>query len=108
MIQVESAKALDHLEELVTIEGVAGIFVGPWDLAASLGHLGDPHHPDVVKAIESTIARIVQSGKAAGIVTPDVNLAHSYIKQGVTFCAVGIDAMMLAQSSRALARTFKI
>ncbi len=107
LIQVETAKGVAHLDELVKVSGVDGIFVGPWDLAASLGHLGEPRHPEVVKAIESTIDRIVQSGKAAGIVIADTALAHAYIQRGVTFCAVGIDTMILAQAARALARSFK-
>ena len=107
LIQVESAAGLAHLDELLAVDGVDGIFVGPWDLAASLGHLGNPHHPEVVSAIEGCIDRIVQAGKAPGIVTPDHALARGYIDRGVKFCAVGIDAMMLAAAARILVSTFK-
>lgn len=107
LVQVETVKGLESLDEILAVPGVDGVFVGPSDLAASLGHLGDPGHPDVVAKITTSIERIVQSGKAAGILTADNALAHNYIQNGVTFCAVGIDTIMLAQAARALARRFK-
>jgi 4-hydroxy-2-oxoheptanedioate aldolase len=105
--QVETAKGLEDLDEILAVEGVDGVFIGPSDLAASLGHLGNPGHPDVVSAIEGAISRIVASGKAAGILTADTALARRYIELGVRFCAVGIDTIMLAQAARSLARKFK-
>lgn len=107
LLQVETVKGLDALDAILAVPGVDGVFIGPSDLAASLGHLGNPGHPDVVNAVESAIARIVQAGKAAGILTADNVLAQSYIERGVTFCAVGVDTIMLARSARALARKFK-
>jgi 4-hydroxy-2-oxoheptanedioate aldolase len=107
LVQVETAKGLQNLDQIIAIEGVDGIFIGPSDLSASLGHLGDPGHSDVVAAIETAIDRIVVSGKAAGILTTDTSLAHAYIRRGVRFCAVGVDILMLAQAARALARNFK-
>lgn len=107
LIQVETRKGLENLDDIMAVDGVDGIFIGPSDLAASLGHLGNPGHPDVVSAIESAIARIVKSSKAAGILTVDPTLAQSYIERGVTFCAVGVDTQMLAQAARKLARRFK-
>jgi 4-hydroxy-2-oxoheptanedioate aldolase len=107
LLQVETTKGLENLDEILSVDGVDGIFIGPSDLAASLGHLGNPGHPHVVSTIEGAISRIVASGKAAGILTADNALAHRYIELGVTFCAVGIDTLMLAQAARALARKFK-
>jgi 4-hydroxy-2-oxoheptanedioate aldolase len=107
LVQVETMKGLENLDETLSIDGVDGVFIGPSDLAASLGHLGNPGHPNVVSTIEGAIARIVASGKAAGILTADNALARRYIELGVTFCAVGIDTLMLAQAARALARKFK-
>jgi 4-hydroxy-2-oxoheptanedioate aldolase len=107
LIQMESAAGLAHLDEMVSVEGVDGVFIGPWDLAASLGHLGNPFHPDVVSVIEKSIDTIVASGKAAGILMTDVALAHSYIARGVTFCAVGVDVLLLAQAARGLVGEFK-
>jgi 4-hydroxy-2-oxoheptanedioate aldolase len=106
LLQVETAKGLQNLEEILAVEGVDGVFIGPSDLAASLGHLGNPGHPDVVATIQDAIRRIVGSGKAAGILTTDNELARAYIERGVTFCAVGIDTLILAQGVRTLARKF--
>ena len=106
LLQVETRKGLENLDEIL-VDGVDGVFIGPSDLAASLGYLGNPGHPEVVSTIESAIARIKDSGKAAGILTADNALARRYIELGVTFCAVGIDTIMLAQAARALARKFK-
>lgn len=107
LVQVETAKGVDNLDEILAVEGLDGIFIGPSDLAASLGHLGDPGHPDVIAKVRSSIIRIAKAGKAAGVLTTDNALAQSFIENGVTFCAVGIDTMMLAQAARALARKFK-
>lgn len=106
LLQVETRKGLENLDEIL-VDGVDGVFIGPSDLAASLGYLGNPGHPEVVSTIESAIARLKDSGKAAGILTADNALARRYIELGVTFCAVGIDTIMLAQAARALARKFK-
>jgi 4-hydroxy-2-oxoheptanedioate aldolase len=107
LLQVETVKGLENLDEILAVEGVDGIFIGPSDLAASLGHLGNPGHPDVFSRIEGAIDRVVRAGKAAGILTTDNALARRYIERGVTFCAVGVDTMMLAHSARALVRKFK-
>jgi 4-hydroxy-2-oxoheptanedioate aldolase len=107
LLQVETVKALENLDAILAVQAVDGIFIGPSDLAASLGHLGNPGHSAVVSMIEVAISRIVASGKAAGILTVDNALARRYIELGVTFCAVGIDTIMLAQSARALVRKFK-
>jgi 4-hydroxy-2-oxoheptanedioate aldolase len=106
LVQVETVKGLENLDQILETD-VDGVFIGPSDLAACLGHLGNPGHPDVVSAIEGAIARIRSSGKAAGILTADNALARRYIELGVTFCAVGIDTIMLAQAARTLARKFK-
>ena len=107
LVQVETRKGLDNLDAILAVEGVDGVFIGPSDLAASLGHLGNPGHAEVIAAIEDAIARIKAAGKAAGILTADNALAQSYIDQGVTFCAVGVDTLMLSNAAMALARKFK-
>ncbi len=75
-----------------------GVFIGPADLAASMGHRGRPGHPDVQAAIESAIRTIVAGGKAAGTLTGDITLARRYLELGATFVAVGIDVTLLAQA----------
>lgn len=107
IVQVETAFALDALESIASVEGVDGIFLGPSDLAASFGHIGDPDHPDVVAALEDAIGRIGALGKPAGILTPNRNFARRCIELGTIFTAVGVDAGILSRSAEALAREFR-
>ncbi len=107
LVQVETSKGLENLDEIAAVDGIDGVFIGPSDLSASMGYLAQPGHPVVVKAIEGAVARIRALGKAAGILTVDTELAQSYIRHGVSFCAVGIDIALLLQSARALLRKFK-
>lgn len=107
LVQLETGEALGRLEEIATIEGVDGVFIGPADLAASLGHMGQPGHPDVVAAVEDAIQRIVRLGKPAGILTPDTTFAKRCIELGTTFTAVGVDATVLALGTEALAKGFR-
>lgn len=83
------------------------MFIGPSDLCASMGHIGNPAHPDVQAAIEDAIIRIVASGKAAGIMIADQTLAQRYLKLGAMFVGVGADTALLVNASNELARTFK-
>lgn len=107
LVQIESRSGLDALDEIAAVEGVAGLFIGPADLSASLGHLGNPNHPEVVSAIEDAIARIQSAGKAAGILSSDEAQARRYLESGCTFVAVGVDTSLLAQATRQLASKFK-
>ncbi|MFH6787075.1 MULTISPECIES: 4-hydroxy-2-oxoheptanedioate aldolase [Methylobacterium] len=107
LVQVETQAALDRLEEICAVEGVDGVFVGPADLAASLGHVGEPGHPEVVAAVEDAVRRIRAAGKPAGILTPDPTFAKTCIDLGTTFTAVAIDVGVLARGTEALASQFK-
>lgn len=104
--QVETRTALENLPALCQVDGIDGLFIGPADLAASLGHLGNPNHPDVQAAIEQAIRTIVASGKAAGTLTGDRALARRYLELGARFVAVGIEVTLMAQATRALATEF--
>jgi 4-hydroxy-2-oxoheptanedioate aldolase len=106
-VQIETREGLDNLEAIARVEGVDGLFIGPADLAAGLGHLGDIGHAEVQTAIEDAIRRIRACGKAAGILTPDEKMARRYIELGTTFTAVGLDAVILARGAEALAARFK-
>ena len=88
------------------VDGVDGIFIGPGDLSASIGHVGNPKHPDVLAAIEDAIVRIRACGKAAGILTGDEALARRYIELGCQFTAVGSDIGVLARNAESLAAKF--
>ena len=107
LVQAETRSALDNLDAIAATEGVDGVFIGPADLSASLGHVGKPHHPEVQAAIADAIARIVRAGKAAGILTPDEALARHYLELGATFVAVGLDTHLLVNATSSLAARFK-
>jgi len=106
LVQVETGDALRELEAIAAVEGVDGIFIGPGDLAASLGHVGEPGHPAVVAAIEDAIHRVRNCGKAAGILTLDPVFAQRCIQLGTTFTAVAIDTAVLAPGTEKIARQF--
>lgn len=107
VVQIETRLGLENLEAIARVEGIDGVFIGPGDLAASLGHAGNPKHPEVLAAVESAIARIRACGKPAGILTGDEQLAHRYIQLGCLFTAVGSDQALLARGSEELAARFQ-
>ena len=107
LVQVETVQGLDNLEAIAKVDGVDGVFIGPGDLSAALGHLGNPKHPEVLAAIDNAIGRIRACGKAAGILTGDESLARHYIEQGCLFVAVGADQNVLRNNAEALAKRFQ-
>jgi 4-hydroxy-2-oxoheptanedioate aldolase len=107
LVQAETREALNNLEAIAATEGVDGIFIGPADLSASLGHVANPGHPEVQAAIDDAIERITRAGKAAGILTTDEALARRYLEMGATFVAVGLDNNLLARATSELAAKFK-
>ncbi|RXG97235.1 aldolase/citrate lyase family protein [Bradyrhizobium vignae] len=107
-LQVETKEALSNIEEIACVDGVDGIFIGPSDLAATLGHLGEPTRPEVQRMIEEALRSVRAAGKPAGILTPDETLARRYLELGATFVAVGIDTMLLARASSALLERFRV
>ena len=107
LVQAETRLAMDKLEAIAATPGVHGVFIGPADLSASMGHVGNPGHPEVQAAIENAIARIRKAGKAAGILTPDPALARHYLDLGAGFVAVGLDTQILARQTSALASQFQ-
>lgn len=106
LLQVETRAGLEALDAIAATDGVDGVFIGPSDLSAALGHRGNPGHPDVQAAIEGGIARILAAGKAAGILTADEALARRYLELGATFVAVGADVSVFARGVERLAKTF--
>jgi len=106
IVQAETKQAIDNLQEIVNIEGVHGVFIGPSDLSASMGYVGNPGHPDVVAAVEKGIKTILKAGKAAGVLAVDKTLAEGYASIGASFVGVGVDASLLATSLRNLASQY--
>ena len=107
LVQIETREGLDNLEKIARLDGIDGVFIGPADLAAGLGHLGEQGHPEVQSAIQEAMRRIKACGKPAGILTPDEATARRYMEWGSTFTAVGLDVGILARESEKLARKFK-
>lgn len=107
LVQVETVEGLNNLEAIARVDGIDGVFIGPGDLAAALGHLGNPKHPEVLAAIEDAIKRIQACGKPAGILTGDEELAHRYVDLGCLFVAVGADQNVLRNHAEALCKRFK-
>jgi len=107
LVQIETTDALGELEKIAAVDGVDGVFIGPADLAASFGHVGELNRPELIAAIEDAIRRIRACGKPAGILTPDNAFAARCIELGTTFTAVGVDAAILARGTEALAQKFR-
>ncbi|PMR72616.1 4-hydroxy-2-oxoheptanedioate aldolase [Billgrantia endophytica] len=107
LVQVETRAGLDNLDAIAATEGVDGVFIGPADLSAAMGHLGDPGHPAVRTAIGDAIGRINAAGKAAGIVTVDEEEAGEYLETGCHFVGVGIDSLLLMRAMQGLATRFR-
>ena len=107
IVQIETRLGLKNLEAIAAIDGVDGLFIGPSDLAAALGHLGNNGHPDVRAAIEDALQRIRKAGKVPGILAPIEAEARHWLSVGCTMLAVGSDAGLLARHSEELAAKFK-
>ena len=106
LLQVETRTALSNLEAIADVDGVDGIFIGPNDLAADLGFLGNWQHPEVWKVMEDACKRIRKTGKAPGILVGEAD-GQRCIDMGYLFVAVGSDLVMLARGADALAAKFK-
>ena len=102
LVQAETVAALQNLPAICAVDGVHGVFIGPADLAASMGHRGNPGHPEVQAAIEGAMKTIIASGKAAGTLTSDPALARRYLDLGCSFVAVGVDVLLFANAARRL------
>ncbi|HSG56913.1 aldolase/citrate lyase family protein [Seohaeicola saemankumensis] len=103
LVQVETVKGIAALDDILAVEGVDGVFIGPSDLAADMGHRGDSAQPEVRAVIKDALGRIAASDKAAGILAVDHDTAVTYRDWGAQFLAVGIDVVLLARAARDLA-----
>ncbi len=107
LVQAETREALKNLDAIAATPGVDGVFIGPADLSASMGFIGNQTHPEVQAAIVDAIARIRKAGKAPGILMGDETLARQYLALGALFVAVGVDSMILSRQTSALAAKYK-
>jgi 4-hydroxy-2-oxoheptanedioate aldolase len=106
LVQVESVEGIANVGAIAETEGIDGVFFGPADLSASMGHLGNASHPDVLRAIDDGIAAVLAAGKAPGILATNVERARGYLAAGALFVAVGFDTAILSRGARALAAEF--
>ncbi len=106
LVQVETREALDNLDAILAVQGIDGVFIGPADLSASLGHPGDPGHAEVKSAIDDAIRCIRASGKAPGILMLDESRARDCLDLGALFVAVAMDLQILARGVEAAASRF--
>lgn len=107
LLQVENSAGLDNLAAIAATEGVCGVFIGPSDLAASLGHLGDPGHREVQEAIANALGVLAASQVASGILATSDELARRYLDLGAIFVAVATDVTILARGAEQAARRFQ-
>lgn len=107
LVQIESQAGLDNLDAIAAVDGVDGVFIGPADLSAALGHRGNPGHPQVQNAIEDATRRILAAGKAPGILYADIDKARHFLDLGCLFVAVGVDTSLLMGALKNLAGQFK-
>ena len=104
--QIETRSALDQLEDIASVDGIDGIFIGPSDLSADLGHLGDPGSAATQELIGQAATRCRAIGVPAGILTAGIEAAHRYFELGYTFVAVGADVVILRNGADALVKEF--
>ena len=105
-VQIETAEGVEAAAGIAAVDGVDGVFVGPSDLAASMGLLGQQRHPDVVAAVHRTFDAVRTAGTPVGVNAFDPAVAREYVEAGASFVLVGADVTLLARGSEALADAF--
>ncbi len=105
VVQLESADALHHVDEICAVAGVDAVFIGPMDLATSLGHPGGGTLPEIVSLVEETLARIARTEVAGGAMATSWELVELYVAAGARMIATGVDTAMLATATTALRRS---
>ena len=107
LVQIETREGVKNLDAIAALEGIDGVFIGPADLSAAFGHVGDPWHPEMQEIIADAFKRIQAAGKAVGILTLDEELARKHVAMGATFIALGTDSNLLVKGTSALVAKFK-
>ena len=103
IVQIESTQAVENIDSIMAVDGIDAVFIGPSDLAASMGVLGQQEHPDVVAAVEHCITLAKAAGKPVGVNAFAEATARRYLDAGVDFILTGADVALLARGSEALA-----
>jgi len=106
-VQVESVKGYDALDEILKVEGVDCVFIGPADLAGSMGLIGQPMHEEVLAKVKDGIKRIRAAGKAAGTIAVKDEVVKMYSDVGANMIGLAVDSIILAKATKALAEKYK-
>jgi 4-hydroxy-2-oxoheptanedioate aldolase len=107
MLQIETSRAVDNVDEIAAVEGADVLFVGPMDLTTSMGIFRQYDHPDFLKALGRTVAAARRNGRAAGILVPAAADTRRYIDLGFTFLMCGTDVAFLQSAGRTVAETMR-
>lgn len=107
LVQVESRAGIEALDEILAVEGIDGVFIGPADLSADMGFQGNAETPEMRQLIGETLGRIAKAGKSPGILGMSDGGIERYLSEGARFVAVAADVMLLAQAARATAAKWK-
>ena len=107
LVQAETVEAMKNLDAIANTPGVDGVFIGPADLSASMGHVGNPRHPEVQAMIADAIARIRKAGKAAGILSTNKEQGDKWLAAGAQFVAIGADTMLLHAAAKQLVASYR-
>ena len=107
LVQAETVEAMKNIDAIAATPGVDGVFIGPADLSASMGFVGQPNHPEVQAVIADAIARILKAGKAPGILSTTEEQARKWLAAGALFVAVGVDTILLAAAAKQLLAKYK-
>ncbi len=107
IVQAETVAALENLDAIARTDGIDGVFFGPSDLSASMGHVGNAAHPDVIKAISDGIATVRAAGKYAGLLCLDEAKTGFYVEAGANFIGIGVDTLLIGNAARSLAARFR-
>ncbi len=102
VVQAEHARAVENIEAIVAVEGVDAVLIGPYDLSASLGRLGQIDHPEVAAAISAVVAACRTAGMPLGYFGVSAQAVAPLVERGVTLIAAGVDALLLGQAATAL------
>jgi len=101
IVQLETPEAIAQLEKMAAVEGVDAFFIGPADLSATMGHLGQPAHPEVLKLTEEAVRRIHACGKVVGTIGGDLTNARRYQAMGFDFVAISTDLSYVVRGAQA-------
>jgi len=106
ILQLESTEGIAELDAITQVDGVDAVFIGPADLAAAMGYIGQPGHPEVCKVVERSIKRVHELGKPVGVYCGDPEQTERYQQMGASFFLIAADTLLLKGASALLLERF--